>query len=201
MTEQTVSEARAAERRAAARLELGGQAVALIVAVVAWCVYLALPHTPGIRGVQVLIGASGATLLDEVFAWLGTVGMLGTALVLATRRTVLAWASWMFVTVAAFSALWAFWALGAGQGASVGFFVGLAACAVAAVAYAPVAFRKSPEQLAAEARAREAASRLDAVGAAQLATRASDAAANPLFVDDRRAQAAARHRRDESAAK
>lgn len=188
--------ARTAEKRAAAYLSLEGYWPALVGSVALWCAYLMLPHTAGLRGIDVIAGADGASLMEAVFAWAGTAAAVGTALVLATRLTMLAWVSWMLWGLSFFTSLWAVWALGSAAGAGYGFYLGLLGAVVGTVAFALVVFRKSPEQVAAEQRARAAAAQLDPVGQAQAdATRAFDAAANPLLIDDRRAQAAARHRR------
>lgn len=195
---QEFEQAAAAERKAAQGLDLRGQVVALSVALVFYVLYLALDHTAGVRGVQVVVGHSGISLMERIFAYGTTAGMVCTALTLATRHTYAGWIAWMLSGFSFFVALWAVWALGTEGGAGVGFYCAVIADLMALVAFSRVAMRKSPEQLAAQARMRAAAGRLDAVALAQAESSADHGhAPHLLLVDDRRAQAAARYRRQQ----
>lgn len=193
-------QAAAAERKAARTMGLSGQVVTLAVALVFFVLYLVLNHTTGVRGFQVLAGVEGVSLMERIFAYGTSLGMLGTVITLATRRTYVGWISWMFVGFSFFVALWALWALGSESGAGIGFFCGVLADLVAFIGFSRVAMRKSPEQLAAQERMRAAAGQLDPVAAVQEDIRATPVAEqNPLLIDDRRAQAAARYRRQHGA--
>nr|WP_286981567.1 hypothetical protein [Corynebacterium sp. UBA5992] len=102
----------------------------------------------------------------------------------------------MMVTVAFFISLWGFWFRGStGDGPGIGMWLAVVASGAAFLAYSLVALRRSPAQQEAEARARAAAGELDSVARLQSEVAFNaPAEENPLLVDDRRRQAAARHR-------
>lgn len=200
-----VRDAVAAEKRAARTIELGKHKYALIVSVLAWVAYLVLPYAGEARGWEALfVGGTvegvRISLMETVSAWLalGGVGILTTATLL-TRRTSVALAAWMMVTISFFVNLWGFWYRGgAAEGASIGMYVGAISTLVAFLMYCQVALRRNPEQLAAAERVREVSGQLDHVGVLQNeAATELPAEQNPLLIDDRRARAASRHRRQQ----
>lgn len=200
-----VQDAVAAERRAAKTIELGAHRNALIVSVVLWIAYLLLPYAGEARGWEALmLGTTSEgvkiSLVEAISAWLALlgVGVLTTATI-ATRRTALALVAWMMTTVSFFVNLWGFWYRdSAADGARIGMYVGALSTFIAFIVYCQVALRRSPEQLAAAERVREVSGQLDHVGVLQ-SEAATDVPAeeNPLLIDNRRSQAASRHRRQQ----
>lgn len=193
--------AAAAEKRAARTMDLRGQTVTLWVAVALFVAYLLLPHAGPARGFQVLTGQSGEveiSIVEYVFAVLMTLGVgVLTTLTLITRRAAFGLAGWMMATVAFAVSLFMFWVRGSQDyGVGIGAVCGVVACGLTFIAYCLVALRRSPEQQEAQERARAAAGTMDEVGQVQNRIRATvDPDSNPLLVDDRRQQAAARYRR------
>ncbi|PZO98312.1 MAG: hypothetical protein DI609_10990 [Corynebacterium urealyticum] len=204
---RSAHEAVAAERRAAKRIELGNFRYLLTASVVAYVAYLLLPYAGAAHGWESLAlmeTSEGVriSIMETVSAWFALlgVGVLTTATIFV-RRTSLALVAWMLVTISFFINLWGFWFRGsAADGASIGMYVGALSTLLAFVAYCNVALRRSPEQLAAAERVRETSGKLDHVGLLQTEA-ATDLPPeqNPLLVDDRRSQAAARYRRQHGA--
>lgn len=200
-----VQDAVAAERRAAKTIELGAHRYALIVSVVLWIAYLLLPYAGEARGWEALmLGTTSEgvkiSLVEAISAWLALlgVGVLTTATIVM-RRTALALVAWMMTTVSFFANLWGFWYRhSAADGAEIGMDVGALSTFIAFIVYCQVALRRSPEQLAAAERVREVSGQLDHVGVLQ-SEAATDVPAeeNPLLIDNRRSQAASRHRRQQ----
>ena len=204
---QSAHDAVVAERRAAQRIELGNFRYLLIASVVAYVAYLLLPYAGVAHGWEALALTETSegvriSIMETVSAWFALLGVgVLTTVTLLVRRTSLALVAWMLVTISFFINLWGFWFRGsAADGASIGMYVGALSTLLAFVAYCNVALRRSPEQLAAAERVRETSGKLDHVGLLQTEA-ATDLPAeqNPLLVDDRRSQAAARYRRQHGA--
>lgn len=188
-----------AERRAAQTMDLGGHKVTLCIAVVAYILYLILPYAGSAHGWEALTfgtTSSGVriSIMETVSAWLALIGLgVLTPVTLFTRRATPGLIAWMLVTVSFFANLWGFWFRGStSDGASLGMWVGMLATFLAFLAYSMVALRRSPEQKAAEARVRATAGQLDEVGEFQ--SRIDAAPQREPLVDNRRKQAAERHR-------
>ena len=188
-----------AERRAAQTMDLGGHKVTLCIAVVAYILYLILPYAGPAHGWEALTfgtTSSGVriSIMETVSAWLALIGLgVLTPVTLFTRRATPGLIAWMLVTVSFFANLWGFWFRGStADGASLGMWVGMLATFLAFLAYSMVALRRSPEQKAAEARVRATAGQLDEVGEFQ--SRIDAAPQQEPLVDNRRKQAAERHR-------
>ena len=187
--------AHAAERAAAQKMELGGYKTALIVAVVAWVAYLVLPYAGTAHGWEVLgLDSSSVkiSIMENISGWCALLGIgVLTSLTVITRRLNYGLAAWMLVAISLFLNLWGFWYRGStANGASIGMWVGVLASLIAFLAYCRVAFRRSPEQIAAAEKARAAASSLDQVGVLQTeAATTLPPEENPLLIDDRRRQA------------
>ncbi|APT92369.1 hypothetical protein CPHO_05080 [Corynebacterium phocae] len=199
-----ITEAVEAERQAAKNLDLGGQLPFFIVALVLFTAFLALPFSATSRGFEVFTGAASISPMEAVFCFASAAAMVMTVVTLMTKRTKIGWIAWMLSGFSFFAAIWAFWALGFSGGAGVGFFVAVLADLVALVGFSLVAMRKSPEQLAAQERVRRVSGQLDEVGDLQQKSRtgytagtSANRAPSPI-VDDRRAQAAARYKRQQS---
>ncbi|PRC41611.1 hypothetical protein C6A85_000000114740 [Mycobacterium sp. ITM-2017-0098] len=105
----------AAERRVAREIDPGARALVVAILVFVLLGALALPHTGGARGLDVLTGStaaidSGITLPLRVFAWFSIVFGVGfSMLALLTRRWALAWIALAGSTVASFLGLLAVW--------------------------------------------------------------------------------------------
>lgn len=187
--------AHAAERAAAQKMELGGYKTALIVAVVAWVAYLVLPYAGSAQGWEVLgLGSMSVkiSIMENISGWCALLGIgVLTSLTAITRRLNFGLAAWMLVAISLFLNLWGFWYRGStADGASIGMWVGVLASLIAFLAYCRVAFRRSPEQIAAAEKARAAASSLDQVGVLQTeAATTLPPEENPLLIDDRRRRA------------
>lgn len=187
--------AHAAERAAAQKMELGGYKTALIVAVVAWVAYLVLPYAGSAQGWEVLgLGSTSVkiSIMENISGWCALLGIgVLTSLTVITRRLNFGLAAWMLVAISLFLNLWGFWYRGStADGASIGMWVGVLASLIAFLAYCRVAFRRSPEQIAAAEKARAAASSLDQVGVLQTeAATTLPPEENPLLIDDRRRRA------------
>ena len=187
--------AHAAERAAAQKMELGGYKTALIVAVVAWVAYLVLPYAGSAQGWEVLGLDSPSvkiSIMENISGWCALLGIgVLTSLTVITRRLNFGLAAWMLVAISLFLNLWGFWYRGStADGASIGMWVGVLASLIAFLAYCRVAFRRSPEQIAAAEKARAAASSLDQVGVLQTeAATTLPPEENPLLIDDRRRRA------------
>lgn len=187
--------AHAAERAAAQKMELGGYKTALIVAVVAWVAYLVLPYAGSAHGWEVLgLGSTSVkiSIMENISGWCALLGIgVLTSLTAITRRLNFGLAAWMLVAISLFLNLWGFWYRGStADGASIGMWVGVLASLIAFLAYCRVAFRRSPEQIAAAEKARAAASSLDQVGVLQTeAATTLPPEENPLLIDDRRRRA------------
>lgn len=199
MSEKSAHEA---ERQAAKKMDLRNQSITLAVAAVAFFLSLVLPYAGSAHGWEALllgVGSEGVkiSLMEVVAAWLRLLGLgILTPLTLLTHRTNLGLVAWMMVTVAFFISLWGFWFRGStGDGPGIGMWLAVVASGAAFLAYSLVALRRSPAQQEAEARARAAAGELDSVARLQSEVAFNaPAEENPLLVDDRRRQAAARHR-------
>lgn len=187
--------AHAAERAAAQKMELGGYKTALIVAIVAWVAYLVLPYAGTANGWEVLGLDSPSvkiSIMENISGWCALLGIgVLTSLTVITRRLNFGLAAWMLVAISLFLNLWGFWYRGStADGASIGMWVGVLASLIAFLAYCRVAFRRSPEQIAAAEKARAAASSLDQVGVLQTeAATTLPPEENPLLIDDRRRRA------------
>ncbi|MDU3174267.1 MAG: hypothetical protein E6689_02420 [Corynebacterium striatum] len=187
--------AHAAERAAAQKMELGGYKTALIAAVVAWVAYLVLPYAGSAHGWEVLgLGSTSVkiSIMENISGWCALLGIgVLTSLTAITRRLNFGLAAWMLVAISLFLNLWGFWYRGStADGASIGMWVGVLASLIAFLAYCRVAFRRSPEQIAAAEKARAAASSLDQVGVLQTeAATTLPPEENPLLIDDRRRRA------------
>lgn len=200
------------EKKAARTLTLGRQFWALLTALALYLAYLVLPHAGGVLGFQVLLqlpaaAEAGIKITEYIYAILLFLGLgLFTTLTLLTRRTVFALIAWMFTTVALIYSLFALWlrftrpASEADVTTGIGMWVSILGVFIAVVTYSMVALRRDDrQQQVARQRARHGD--LDEVGFAQRAAMVTKQNTsyedNPLFVDDRRQQAAQRHRKNQ----
>ncbi|MDO5098053.1 MAG: hypothetical protein Q4D85_04775 [Corynebacterium sp.] len=204
-----------AEKKAAAKFSLEYFGKFLIGAWVLFVIGLLLPHGGAVRGWQVLTLQGEALglrigVVEEFFVIVGTLGVVvfGGCLLL-TRRTIFANISFLLTGISLFSSLLAMWMrlqdkeISGGPGLGIGLLLEVAAVIVATFALSYMILRRSDEQVRL-AQQRQQHENLDEVGYAQRAALVSQQQntpeTNPLFIDDRRQQAAARHKKTNEAA-
>lgn len=190
------------EKQAAKRIDIAPVLPHLAVALVAYLIALAGPIiTKVTMALAVIQDTGGAELKITEWVYLYT-SFLGTALclilLLATRRMGFAIAGWVFSGIALFSSLLALWLRQTDKGEAAsgwGMYLSIFGVILAVYALSNIIMRRSEQQKKlAEQRASLDIS--DAVGLAQrdlLAQQKRNWDSNPLFVDDRRRQAAQRH--------
>lgn len=190
------------ERRVGAHLDLGRVRWVLAGTWVVFLLSLLLPHAGDIASWEVLAMQRGdaVRIPERVFVVLSTiaVGVVGGLLAL-TKRTTAAMVAFLVTGMALIAALLGLWSriqlaetTGA-PGVHAAMLVQAACVVVQLVCVCRVILRRTPEQLAAQERRAQAASQLDAVGAAQREASGEPLEENPLLVDDRRARARRRH--------
>lgn len=190
------------EKQAAKRIDIAPVLPHLGVALAAYLIGLAGPIITKVRmALAVIQETGGADLKITEWVYLYT-SFLGTGLclilLLATRRMGFAIAAWVFSGIALFSSLLALWLRQTDKGDATsgwGMYLSIFGVILAVYALSNIIMRRSDQQkkLAEERASLEIT---DAVGLAQrdlLAQQKRDWDTNPLFVDDRRQQAAERH--------
>lgn len=193
--------------------------LALGIAFLLWIVSLVLPFTTGgpngessVRTYEILLvsgtaRAAGITITEFVFVILTAIGPgVLNLILLLTRSTIVSWLLWMFSCVSAFFIVLALWlrhtAVDNPAGsASFGMYLAILPVLICVVVSSNIILRRTPEQLSMAER-RRAEDHLDSVGLLQAEEFKSqnqrDWETNPLLIDDRRAQAHARARGEES---
>ncbi|WNI12410.1 hypothetical protein RIU96_09340 [Corynebacterium sp. Z-1] len=196
------------ERAAASRVDLVATRWALIAAVVLYVIALFLPFAGNVAGWQILTftdaaDAVQAKLTEYAFTVLSFIGLVVlTSLVLATRRFPLAAAGWMFTTVSFLISILAIWLRRTSSAFDQGFYHGpgiylaIVAVGIAVFAYIPVVLRRSETQSEIAERRGALEGRDEVALAQRAATRETASRENPLLVDDRRARAAERHKKN-----
>ncbi|AHI23001.1 Rv2732c family membrane protein [Corynebacterium vitaeruminis] len=202
--ENTRSLARS-ERKANSRVELGSYAKFMIIAFGAFLVSLALPHSGGVKGLDVLFltsesHAGGTKVAEYVFVILGSLALIVfNGLLLITKRTVFANISFLLSGMALLTSLFGLWmrmqsAETQGEaGVSYGFYLEVFAVILQVYALSCTVLARSDEQKELAAK-RAADENLDEVGYAQrsalVSRQLNTSDTNPLLVDDRRKKAA-----------
>lgn len=203
MTQHEITTAANAEKTAAAEVAMGAKRWVLAACAALYLVALFLPFAGGVSGWQILAvteASRGAqtTLTEYLFVWVSFLGLgVLTSLAVALRRFTVAVPAWMVTTVSLVFSVLGIWlrnqsAPGTGRG--VGYYLAAVAVLVAVFTLFAVILSRSDEQVAAaaeHARAQEA----DDVALAQRSATKQAQRENPLLVDDRRARAAERHRK------
>lgn len=203
MTQHKITTAANAEKTAAAEVAMGAKRWVLAACAAVYLVALFLPFAGGVSGWQILAvteASRGAqtTLTEYLFVWVSFLGLgVLTSLAVALRRFTVAVPAWMVTTVSLVFSVLGIWlrnqsAPGTGRGA--GYYLAALAVLVAVFTLFAVILSRSDEQVAAAAeyaRAQEA----DDVALAQRSATKQAQRENPLLVDDRRARAAERHRK------
>lgn len=159
----------AAERRVAGEIDPGGRALVVAILVFVLVVSLILPHTAGVRGVDVLTGNDAAiaqriALPSRMFCWFALIFGVGfSMLALTTRRWTLAWIALAGTALAGAFGLLAVWSrqtVAAGHaGPGIGLILGWLTVMLLAFHWARVVWTRTAVQLSAEAHRRDEAAR------------------------------------------
>lgn len=208
--ESTTQDLAQAERKEAGRFDLSTYGKLLLAAWVLFVGALLLPHGGNVRGWQVLTFQAKSMGLkigvaEVAFVLLGTLGVVVFGgLLLITKRTVFANISFLLCGMALFASLFGMWMRlqdrenTGGPGLGMGLLIEVFAVLFAVYALSFMVMRRSEaQQRIAEQRAQHDS--LDAVGKAQQdvfgGRQYNQPETNPLLIDDRRKQAAQRHRK------
>ena len=136
------------QRQVERRIEPGGAALGVSIAVLVLLGTLMLPWTGSVRGWEVLAGTGSLGLLPRLFAFTAIgFGVLGSALALATRRWALAWVCAVGCGFSVVDGVWAIWSrqIGIPQGgtaAGFGLVLAVLAVAVLAASWVRIALRR-----------------------------------------------------------
>lgn len=202
MTHETITAANA-EKITAAEVAMGGKRWVLAACVAVYLVALLLPFAGGVPGWQILAftdASRGArtTLTEYIFVWTSFLGLgVLTTLAVALRRFTVAVPAWMLTTVSLVFSVLGIWLRNQSApetSRGIGYYLAALAVLVAVFTLFPVILSRPDEHKAAaeeHARAQEA----DDVALAQRSATKQAQGDNPLLVDDRRARAAERHRK------
>ncbi len=155
----------AAERRVAGEIDPGARALVVAILVFVLSVSFILPHTGGVRGVDILMGdakaiSAGIALPHRLFCWFALVFGVGfSMLALLTRRWTLAWVALAGTTVAiplGMLSVWSRQTAAAGQpGPGVGLILAWITVILLTFHWARVVWTRTAVQLAAEAQRRQ----------------------------------------------
>lgn len=202
MTHETITAANA-EKITAAEVAMGGKRWVLAACVAVYLVALLLPFAGGVLGWQILALTDASrdartTLTEYIFVWTSFLGLgVLTTLAVALRRFTVAVPAWMLTTVSLVFSVLGIWLRNQSApetSRGIGYYLAALAVLVAVFTLFPVILSRSDEHKAAtedRARAQEA----DDVALAQRSATKQAQGENPLLVDDRRARAAERHRK------
>lgn len=198
------------EKTAAARIELGHYRFYLMGTFVVFVLSLFLPHAGSIKGYDVLFFTpasheAGIKIAEYVFVFLGSISVvLLNGLLLLTKRTVFANFGFALTGMALLTSLLGLWMrmqsaeVDGAAGVSYGFYIEVAAVIVQVYALSCTVFARSDEQREWAAQ-RAAHVNLDEVALVQRERLTSRGAntneTNPLLIDNRRQQAAAKRKR------
>lgn len=157
----------AAERRVAGEIDPGRRALVVAILVFVLLVSFLLPHTGGVRGIDVLLGNEAAAaqriaLPSRLFCWFALVFGVGfSMLALTTRRWTLAWIALAGTALAGAFGMLAVWSrqtVATGHaGPGIGLILGWATVILLAFHWARVVWTRTAVQLAAEAQRRQEA--------------------------------------------
>ncbi|AIU32900.1 MULTISPECIES: hypothetical protein [Corynebacterium] len=197
------------EKTVSRRVSTDGARAGMLVALVLFLVGLALPHTGGIRGAQLLIpGDYGSVKVAEhIFVYVGTLSVVVlNGLTLLFRRTLAANLCYLLGGISLLVSLFCLWMrlqskeFQGQTGIGIGLLLEVAATIILVFFLSLIIFARSDEQ-AKIAQARAEHENLDEVGYAQRSLRIAEQASmpkeNPLFIDDRRRLAAAKHKKNQ----
>lgn len=193
------------ERKVAGVMDMGGLRWVLLGCIVVFALSLLLPFAGGHSGIEILLfteaSRENVKITENLFVWIGTLGLVvGGLITVITRKSTPFIFTWALTTIALIEALLALWLRQTGEGyaSAAGIYLAILAVIVAEVVCIMMATRRNPQQQEI-ARQRQELDDTDEVGVAQRS--ASNRAAtdtgevNSALVDDRRARATERHRR------
>lgn len=192
----------AAERRTGAKLADGAFRWVLLACVAVYFLALLLPFAGEATGFQVLsLGGvartSNTTIAEYLFVWLSFAGLgVCTTIAMLARRFGLGAIGWVLTVMSAVMALLSVWLRSTSpaltQTYGAGAYAAMVVVLVASLTYIPAMVRRADEQQAITV---ERAAAQDTDELTRLQREAATKPVNPLLVDDRRARAAARHKR------
>lgn len=197
----TIQDLARAEKATASTVDMGVRRWVLAGSALVYLFALFLPFAGDASGWQVVASTEAAqvaqtTVTEYLFVWFSLAGLgVLTTLAVAFRRfplTVLAWAVTTISLVLSILGIWLRNSGGIDINRGAGYYLAMFAVVVAVFTIFPLFLNRSEEHLAV-AKQRAAAQELDNIAMAQRSASAEHD--NPLFVDDRRARAAERHRR------
>lgn len=192
-----------AEKNAAAEVAMGAKRWVLAACVTVYLVTLLLPFAGGVSGWQILALTDASrdartTLTEYLFAWTSFLGLgVLTTLAVALRRFTVAVPAWMLTTVSLVFSVLGIWLRNQSApetSRDIGYYLAALAVVVAVFTLFPVILSR-PEERKAAAGERARAQEADDVALAQRSATRNAQGDNPLLVDDRRARAAERHRK------
>lgn len=159
------SDLEAAERRVAGEIDPGRRALVVAILVFLLVATFILPHTGGVRGVDVLMGNDAAlaqriALPSRVFCWFALIFGVGfSMLALTTRRWTLAWIALAGTALAGVFGMLAVWSrqtvMAGHSGPGVGLVLGWVTVLLLTFHWARVVWTRTAVQLAAEAQRRD----------------------------------------------
>ncbi|AKP08909.1 Hypothetical protein Cp262_1246 [Corynebacterium pseudotuberculosis] len=197
------------EKTASRRVSTDGVRTGMFVALVLFLVGLVLPHTGEIRGVQLLIPGDydSVKVAERIFVYTGTLSVVVlNGVTLIFRRTLTANLCYLLGGISLLISLFCLWMrlqskeFQGQTGIGIGLLLEVVAAIILVFFLSLIIFARSDEQ-AKIAKTRAEHENLDEVGYAQRSLRIAEQTKmpkdNPLFVDDRRRLAAAKHKKTE----
>lgn len=196
------------EKKLAKQVSLGTARWVLTGAVVVYIVALFLPFMGNVSGLDLLINSqsaqdAGSKITESVFVWTSFIGLaVSTTILVITKRSTPFILAWSFTTIGLIMALLALWLRQTTEGtqSGIGIYLAILMVVIAEVTFIVVISKRDPKQ----AEIAEQLSQLDDTDeVGQVQRSASNNAVermgddNPLLVDDRRARAAERHKKQQ----
>ena len=191
-----------AEKEAASSVVMGTKRWVLAAAAALYLVAVFLPFAGGASLWQVLAATEAAkaaqtALTEYLFAWISFIGVaVLTTLAVLTQRFAVAVPAWMVTTVSLVFSVLGIWlrnSNSSGIGRGAGYYLAILAVVIVVFTIFPLILSRNEEQAAVAEQRREIQGKDEVALAQRAATREQG---NPLLIDDRRARAAERHRKD-----
>ncbi|OHF36613.1 hypothetical protein [Corynebacterium sp. HMSC074A01] len=191
-----------AEKEAASSVVMGAKRWVLAAAAALYLVAVFLPFVGDASLWQLLAATEAAkaaqtALTEYLFAWISFIGVaVLTTLAVLTQRFAVAVPAWMVTTVSLVFSVLGIWlrnSNSSGIGRGAGYYLAILAVVIVVFTIFPLILSRNEEQAAVAEQRREIQGKDEVALAQRAATREQG---NPLLIDDRRARAAERHRKD-----
>lgn len=191
-----------AEKEAASSVVMGAKRWVLAAAAALYLVAVFLPFVGDASLWQLLAATEAAkaaqtALTEYLFAWISFIGVaVLTTLAVLTQRFAVAVPAWMVTTVSLVFSVLGIWlrnSNSSGIGRGPGYYLAILAVVIVVFTIFPLILSRNEEQAAVAEQRREIQGKDEVALAQRAATREQG---NPLLIDDRRARAAERHRKD-----